>query len=188
MNKKIYSLYLASLLLVSSLSANVGLAGGFYSNDKVSDGDADGIGLNLSIDYNQKINQNVDITYGLSYGNQKLKDISRNFDYFLVKINGEYNINSQFYTFAGLNLPIALASIKVEEFGGEVSGSAKYTGEIGFQLGAGININENIAIELGYQAINAKRNSTLTEFGFQESASSSTEIAEAITINTKYTF
>ncbi len=186
-----YSLLLASLLLVSSLSANVGLAGGFYSNDKLSEFDTDGIGLNLSVDYNQKLNQNVDIIYGLSYGNQSIKNISGSFDYFLVNINGEYNINKQFYTFAGLNLPIALASIKLTVetiFGQQFGVTSKYTGEIGFQLGAGFNINENLAIELGYQAINAKRNTTSTEFGFQESASSSTEIAEAITINTKYTF
>ena len=112
MKKQIYLLMMSIIILSSSLAANVGLAGGFYSNDKLSGMDTDGIGLNLSVDYNQKLNQNVDIIYGLSYGNQKIKDISESFDYFLVKINGEYNINKQFYTFAGLNLPIALASIK----------------------------------------------------------------------------
>ena len=59
------------------------------------------------------------------------------------------------------------------------------TGEIGFQLGAGYNINQNLSIELGYQAINAKMTADTMglSFGF-----GSIEIAEAITLNTKYTF
>ena len=180
MSKKIYSLLITSILLVSTLSANVGLSGGFYVNDKLSSFDTDGIGLDLSVDYNQKLSQNVDISYGLSYGSQKIKGISGIFHYFVLKINGEYNINSQFYTFAGLNLPYALAELRT------ITGTVltKYTGEIGFQLGAGYNINEKLAIELGYKVINAKAKSTKSTF----IESGSTEIAEAITLNTKYTF
>ena len=158
MKKYIYSALIMSLIFINSISANIGVKGGIFTNDDIIHNQTDDGGLHVAIDFDQYISEKISINYGLSLESQKISNINKNFNGIIFEVNGKYTIDENIYTFGGLNYPLALSSIRITKFRDiEPVGFIDFEpeGSIGFQLGAGYRINNNVSVELSYKLVDS---------------------------------